>query len=388
MKTLIELYDERPFENVLSPEVFKPEHTIYLCPAEIAQDKTFQNTVRSFFAHRKINTECVFLETSLYNTTKVKRQLQRIAEEYEDCCLDITGGTDAALFAGGLMCAESNMPAFTYSRRRNRFYNILNADFADDLPCEVQYKVEDCFVMAGGAMRQGRVDNRILNSYMNKIDAFFRLYLNYRGSWNHIVTYIQKVSQADTELTVDAPYTVKGEMNSRISCPEDALRDLEKLGFIHELEIIPEECVRFEFRDQQIRTWLRDVGSVLELYVYKACIDTGLFQDVHTSAVVDWEGSFNRDSVTNEIDVMAMRGIVPAFISCKTCAITTEALNELAILRDRFGGDIARAAIVTSQHCRSVTRHRAAELGIDVIDLDDLTAGKLCKNIRAMMREK
>ena len=27
------------------------------------------------------------------------------------------------------------------------------------------------------------------------------------------------------------------------------------------------------------------------------------------------------------------------FISCKTCAVDTDAINELAILRDRFGGD-------------------------------------------------
>ena len=44
----------------------------------------------------------------------------------------------------------------------------------------------------------------------------------------------------------------------------------------------------------------------------------------------------------------------------------TEALNELAILRDRFGSGIARAAIVTAEPTRAVTRHRAEELGIDV----------------------
>ena len=31
MKTLIELYDERPIENVLGTEVFRPERTVFLC---------------------------------------------------------------------------------------------------------------------------------------------------------------------------------------------------------------------------------------------------------------------------------------------------------------------------------------------------------------------
>ena len=69
---------------------------------------------------------------------------------------------------------------------------------------------------------------------------------------------------------------------------------------------------------------------------------------------------------------MAAAGRTPSFISCKTCDVKTEALNELAILRDRFGGKIARAAIVTAEHAGAAVRNRASELGIDVFDLDDL----------------
>ena len=76
--------------------------------------------------------------------------------------------------------------------------------------------------------------------------------------------------------------------------------------------------------------------------------------------------------VSNELDVMATCGVKPIFISCKTCDVKTEALNELAILRDRFGGERARAAIVTAEKGGGNMLHRAMELGIDVIDLNDL----------------
>ena len=225
-------------------------------------------------------------------------------------------------------------------------------------------------------MRPGRVDNSILSDYLDDIEPFFRVYLKHRRPWTKIVTFIQRLSPADSEgrfsLSVSGGYTVKGERAARISAPEDALRDLEAIGFLSELEIVPEESVSFRFRDAQIRTWLRDVGSVLELYIYKACLDTGLFQDVITSAVVDWDGSGRQNAVTNELDVMCTRGITPVFISCKTCDVKTEALNELAILRDRFGGKIAKAAIVTAEKGGAAMRNRASELGIDVFDLDDL----------------
>ena len=101
---------------------------------------------------------------------------------------------------------------------------------------------------------------------------------------------------------------------------------------------------------------------------------THLFQDVITSAVVDWDGSVRQNAVSNELDVMCTHGITPVFISCKTCDVKTEALNELAILRDRFGGKIARAAIVTAEKGGAAMRNRASELGIDVFDLDDLNS--------------
>ena len=387
MKTLIELYDERPLENVLSTEVFQPERTVFICPPEVASDQPLQNKLREYFRHRGIRHECIFMSASLVDAQAVERRLREVTERYPDCALDIAGGTDAALFAGGLLCAQREVPVFTYSRKRNTFFNIRGADFAENLPCNVQLTVEDCFLMAGGSMRSGRVDNAILSRYMDIIDPMFGLYLRFRRDWPKVVTYIQRVSQKEADLRARGGMTAKGEHGSRVNAPVQALEQMEKLKLIHDLRI-DEDTVDFEFADGQIRAWLRDVGSALELYVYKACLDLGVFHDVRTSAVVDWQGNKpSQDSVTNELDVMATSGVLPVFISCKTCDVKTEALNELAILRDRFGGQGARAAIVTAERGRSPMRHRAMELGIDVIDLDDLGKRRmLAERLRALLR--
>ena len=131
---------------------------------------------------------------------------------------------------------------------------------------------------------------------------------------------------------------------------------------------------------------MRDVGSVLETYVYKACLEAGIFDDVRLSVIVDWEGESTANSVSNELDVMCCRGVVPLFISCKTCDVKTEALNELAVLRDRFGGEMARAAIVTAERGNARTRNRAAELNIQVIELSDLPADRLRQRLRSCMK--
>ncbi|MBR5093991.1 MAG: DUF1887 family protein [Oscillospiraceae bacterium] len=390
MKTLIELYDERPLENVLGVEMFRPERVVYICPKAVASDPRTKRQLRAYFEHRGLSPKLQLMQVDVYDAEAVLQRLREILARDPDCAIDITGGTDAVLFAAGLLSAEARVPVFTYSRRQNRFYDIRNAPFAAELACDVRYSVEDCFRMAGGVMRSGRVDHDALGSYMPDIEPFFRLYMAHRREWIKIVNFLQRVSQTVPEgpipLEVRGAYEVKGERGSRIQAPEAALRDLEEIGFLQDLRIEPEERVSFRFRDQQIRAWLRDVGSVLELYVYKTCVDLELFDDVRISAVVDWEANMKANAVSNELDVMCTRGVTPVFISCKTCDVKTEALNELAILRDRFGGQMAKAAIVTAERGSTVMRNRAGELNIRVIDLSDLQAGRAKERIRALMR--
>lgn len=390
MNTLIELYDERAIENILAPDMFHPRRIIYLCPREVLRDHTRQQKLAAFYRKRGWEPELIFVGTSLFEADRILRQLFTIEEKYPDCAIDVTGGSDAALFAAGMFAARKGVPAFTYSRRKNRFYDISGADFADDLYCDLTYSIEDFFLMAGGTLLPGRVDNHILSQYLPYFDPFFSCFLRFRHEWPTIISYIQRISPAEygqiPPLDITGSYTVKGERGSRNSANEDTLQELAQIGFIQDLTIISDQQVSFRFRDVHTRAWLRDVGSVLELYTYKACVDAAIFHDVISSAVVRWDDVLGHGSVLNEIDVMAARGVIPLFLSCKACDIKTEALNELAILRDRFGGKGAKAVIVTTESCNAAARHRAAQLGIAVIDLEELKTGQLVHRLKVIMK--
>ena len=333
MNTLIELYDERAIENVLAADMFRPKRIIFLCPTEVAQSQQRQEQIGDFFRHRGWDPELIFVEASQYKVDRILRQLLSISEKYPDCALDITGGSDAELFAAGMFASKANVSVFTYSRKKNRFYNISGAEFADDLPCDILYSVEDFFLMAGGTLLPGRVDNGALRKYLKDIDPFFTCFLEHRRDWTDTITYMQRISPAEygqvPPMYVQGKYIVKGERGGRISANEEALRAFEDIGFLHDLNIVSGDSVSFRFRDENTRAWLRDVGSVLELYVYKACLDANIFNDIISSAVVRWDEVLGHASVINEIDVMATRGVVPLFISCKVSDIKIEALNEL-----------------------------------------------------------
>ena len=218
MNTLIELYDERAIENILAPDMFRPRRIVYLCPGEIAQNRTRQETLAAFFRRRGWEPELIFVETSLFKADRILRQLFTIGERFPDCAIDVTGGSDAALFAAGMFAAKEGVPAFTYSRKKNRFYDISGAAFADELPCGLTYSIEDFFLMAGGTLLPGRVDNQILSLYLSDFDPFFDCFLQFRRDWPNIISYIQRISPAEygqtPPLSVVGGYTVKGERGS------------------------------------------------------------------------------------------------------------------------------------------------------------------------------
>ena len=382
MKTLIELYDSTPINNVLGTEMFRPQETVFICPPEVEGDRALRRALKKYFEHRQCPVKLTFIPVSMVDAVRIERVLREVLDSRPDCAIDISGGTDASLFAAG--AASGGTAVFTYSSKKNTFFEIKNAPFARSLPCTVRLDVESCFLMAGGMLLPGREDNRQLRDRRESIGRLFDVYADFRRIWNRQISYIQKISSAEPgALIAEGPRTSKAG-NKHVQAYAPLLHALEREGLIEDLELT-EDKVRFRFPDETVRFWLRDIGAVLELQVYRACLAAGCFDDVVLSAVVNWEGgSSQRDGVTNELDVVAVRGIQPVFISCKTSEIRTEALNELAVLRDRFGGRGSRAMIVSSAIAtknRAPMRRRAAELDIEVIEWDDLPLPRLIERI-------
>ena len=383
MKTLIELYDERPIENVLGTEMFQPEETVILCPPEVHAGK-LKASLDHYFQHRNCPVKVTVIPVSLLDVKKIEKQLRNILETRKDCAIDISGGTDASLFAAGAVSGD--MAVYTYSRKRNKFFEIQNAPFAKDLPCDIRLDAESCFLMAGGKLLPGREDNEKLKNMQPWIDSLFQVFRRYRRMWRQQIGYMQSVSSSEPGvLDVCAPYTASVDRGN-VTASKDFLYALERADLIDDLRF-REDKILFRFPNEMIRFWLRDIGSVLELQVYRAALEAGVFDDVVLSAVVNWEGgNTQRDFVTNEIDVVTVRGVQPMFISCKTSEVRTEALNELAVLRGRFGGAGSRAMIVTSapsSKSRVLMRKRAAELNIEVVEWDDLPLDRLVERLKS-----
>ena len=338
MKTLIELYDDSPIENVLATLVFSPQECVLLCPPEIAKSRELKSAAKNFLKHRGIDTKLTFIPVSMDNAVKIARVMKEVQDSHQDCAINISGGSDAALFAAGAVAYKCLTPVFTYSRRKNAFFEINNASFARGVVPNIKLDVESSLLMAGGTLLPGRADNAELESRIEQIDSLFAIYGKFRRIWNRQISWFQKVSSSEPGvLEVSGPLT-EHTGNGNVTVEQSLFTALAQSKLILDLEIT-EDSICFRFPDETVRFWLRDVGAVLELQLWRACKAAGCFDDVVLSAIVNWQnGSIRSDSVTNEIDVMAVQELSPVFISCKACEVHTEALNELSILRERFGG--------------------------------------------------
>jgi len=69
MKTLVELYDERPLENVLSTEMFRPERTVYIYSSDVGERE--KRALRDYFIHRGVDFNPEYVKADKYSSKDV-----------------------------------------------------------------------------------------------------------------------------------------------------------------------------------------------------------------------------------------------------------------------------------------------------------------------------
>lgn len=161
----------------------------------------------------------------------------------------------------------------------------------------------------------------------------------------------------------------------------------------------------FCFFSQAVKECLLKEGNVLEQYVYHTIRQNTTLSDVKINVEFAWnawngEDDTDRNSITNEIDLVCCKGLKTYFISCKQSRPAKEFLNEIKYYADYFGID-AKAIIICSNMDRSYVRQmehiikRSDQMGVYFIDRSligstkqEVSAGKLAKVIQNIVDGK
>ncbi len=390
METIIELYDHEPMRNVLAPSVIRPARVIYL-GGQLLEDPHRQQSLTRFFEMKCKDTEVLFFTVDTFDCDAIRQMLTEILFRYPDAVIDITGGSSMMLFAVGMFCKEHPVPVFSYHGRKNRLFDVFGCPQARTLPCEPKFTVSEVLSLAGGSLlRYGHITPSDLTpSVLEKTAQVFSLFLAHPHRFNRMIQYFQAVCSHDSDgnaLSVRAPMSVRVSGGKSVSFDGELLARLADFGLIHDLHA-SNGRIQFRFENGIIRQCLNDIGVWLEMYVYKQAVESGLFDDVQISVVVDWDGDIHAPVNTiNEIDLILTRGVSSLFVSCKSGVPSTMALNEINTLTEWFGGMFSKGAIVTMCDLSAsspATYRRAIDMGLCVIQKEDIESSKIAELLAA-----
>lgn len=385
IKTLVELYDKEPVENVLAACVFEPALVVYVC--DITDNSLRKETaVYRLLKSKGIKTKPRFYYIDTTDFAMIYRTLSAIARDYPSCVFDFTGGKDLVLLAAGIFCKEHNVDGFYIDIATGRFCKVFGCYEMAKSFFMPKFCSADIFALAGAALQgYGHFPRSLMDEeFENDIFIVWDIMIKNPAAWGGLVSFLQAALRQvyEDELSVNSKQVVRVNDHTVVKCNLPVLRRLQEANIINQLSS-DSKHVSFRIKNGLLKKCLTNHGIWLELYAYLCCKRSCFFDDARTSVLVDWEDApKGHDTTRNEIDVLLVKGVTPVFISCKTGQPTALAMSEIKIISEKFGGIFTKTVIMTASNLKQENKallQRATDLGIYVLDKSDLDSGNLAK---------
>ena len=209
------------------------------------------------------------------------------------------------------------------------------------------------------------------------VDAVIALGCVIQGDTRHFDFICQGVTQGITQLQIQWNMPIA----FGVLTVNDMQQALDRCGGITELKYHENGECTFYYCDKNFRHYLTDVGAFLELFIHLCAVTTGKFSSVRSRVKYNWEYSrirHDRSTIyrpaSNEIDVIAINGIEPLFISCKTCAPDMKHIDEIYPQAMRMSGGEGHAVFACTHEIDKdmPIYNKAKALGVYIIDGDDI----------------
>lgn len=390
MKCLVEIYDNEQVNNLISILSFKPQKAVFLYDKRYTQMKDLESIERACIEHvPNISFEFVSIDTQ--NLDDVQSKCKKIIRCNRECVFDITGGDELSVIGAYLSCINGFNPVFKLDIDLEKFINVYGCNELSEAFNMPEMNLST-MLLSKGARLNSCLHPTPEDTQFGSILSFCNVVFNNVALWKELCTYIQN----GTKTLGLHHKSLKFDYGRNLSEPKTKLtEDSGKLlvkakesKLISELELSKDK-VQFSFNNDNIKRYMTDFGSWLELYSYITLRQSGLFRDVKMSVRIGWDGEQEkRSEVINEVDVTFFSGIIPVFVSCKLSDPSTEALQELSVYRNYFGGRRSKCILVTAGNVRvdkPHILHRAHEMGIHIIDRNDINSGKFLDKIKKIL---
>lgn len=391
MKTLIELYDNEAIENILAPIAIHPERVIYLWDESVngMVDGNREGGIRRFLNSQKPVSSAIFYEIESTELADIRKELEKILGQYEDCVIDFTGGSGILFFAVSMYARDHHTPGFFIDFSSRKMVDLFGCE---KLTREFQMPSltsKELFRITGGSVyRYGNFEETWKEEqFQDDIRKVWDLYLQNPDSWHNQMEYLEYVNEhygnPSSSLAILAP-TMINAYKRMYKTDGRLLEEWKKIGILQYF-YTENNRVHILFKNDAIKRCVTKMKSSLLLYMYAMAMSSGLFDEVRISLMVDSdEISRQYHNVASKIDLLLMKGIIPIFVKCTVNAPTRQDLEGLYMQARKFGGRLSKMLIVTTKDVRyahPATAESARSLGIEVLDRYDLPQKNFLKQL-------
>lgn len=380
METLVELYVNEQFDDLVASFVFRPKRTVFLTTG-FKPDRATREGIARFLRSLTKDAEVEFIDIGNKSIDTLFLRINAIFAKYPDCALEMTGGYPTALIAAQKYCMRRKAKSFWYDSQRKAFRSIYGMKEEIENAVFPKLDVQNVIAMGGGLVTGTGHSVVPLDENIECVRNILKVYSENINCWNGFSEYLQFGCRSyyDAKSRFFCAPTALLNKGIILSARMSIINGLSEAGALEQLKTDGEN-VSFYIKNSFIREILTTVGMCLELFVYVSALDSGCYDSVEMSVVFDWDGVINKNFIdtTNEIDVVMTKGFSSTFVSCKTAKPDTRDLYEIDYLAKRFGGTNARVVLATasdlSQDAWS-NYMRARDMGIVVIEKDDIRKG-------------
>ena len=390
--TIVEFFEVCPCHNIISTTAFAPERVIFL-----GSEKTvtrFSPLYEAYYRKYYPQVTVLFRAVDTTDLSAILAALCAIITEFPDAEFDVTGGDDLVLIAMGMLRERYHDRDFGMHR-----FNITGGTAHDPLknqalalPQPPSITVEQAVTLCGGivssTMDGAPLQKQDLTGAFGKtVDRMWSISREDPHRWNKAITGLNRLEKLapakESPLHTVIPRRLLSQDTTQFEPTRDILAKLDRSGVLTYREHA--DTLEITYPDAQVKRALAKAGNVLEyktLRLVQCAVDAGgapFFTDARCGVYIDWDGRFGINNATNardtinEIDVVATRGVVPWFISCKNGTVDDEELYKFTVVARRFGGRYAKAVLVATYidrnpAVRARLLQRAADMHIVLVD--------------------
>lgn len=388
MFVIFQFLGMEPIENVVSCTNFEIDKVVYFGYRNVIKARS-ASTERFLSDHCGVK-KVEFIEASEYDLSAVHKsmrdKIQREIGGGNDIFFDVTNAEGPVMMAFGRLSEAFDIPVHKYDIETNTLFTVSGEGkkIEDVVPKRrVNLNLDMYVELFGGCIKDSMSkDYKVEDdpAFDEDIDSLWNIEKNFIELWNPFSDFIRKNFVPDDALHVfRKEEVIKGRLRDSVT-KLDTVEELDSIldalaskgiltGKIH-----ADGEYNFSFKNEKIKDMLWESGSVLELYTFRK--ENPSSDDCRVGVFLDWDGVIQPqtdDDVINEIDIMALKGNVPVFISCKSGKMDTKtalySLYELQAVAQKFGGKYAKKILVTVQPIPNSNFIRAHEMGIEVREL-------------------